>query len=68
MKTHALRLYGKNDLRLEAFELPPSAPRRYTLKSPWKADANLAARAVAAEAECRLELQPFEVRILEALP
>jgi threonine dehydrogenase-like Zn-dependent dehydrogenase len=23
MKTHALRLYGKNDLRLEAFELPP---------------------------------------------
>lgn len=25
MKTHALRLYGKNDLRLEAFELPPIA-------------------------------------------
>ncbi|NLF61356.1 MAG: L-sorbose 1-phosphate reductase, partial [Lentisphaerae bacterium] len=23
MKTTALRLYGKNDLRLETFELPP---------------------------------------------
>ena len=28
----------------DAFELAPGRPRQYTLKSPWKADANLPAR------------------------
>jgi hypothetical protein len=53
---------------VEAFELPSDAPRRYTLKSPWKADAGLPAQSLAAEADYRVELQPFEVRVLEALP
>jgi hypothetical protein len=52
----------------DAFELPPHAPRRYTLKSPWKADANSAAHAVAADSEYRIKLQPFEVSVLEATP
>jgi hypothetical protein len=52
----------------DAFELPSSTPRRYTLKSPWKADAGLPAQAVAAEAEYRAALEPFETRVLEAMP
>ena len=52
----------------DVFELPRDAPQRYTLKSPWKADAHLPARSVVAEAEYCLELQPFEVCILEATP
>jgi hypothetical protein len=52
----------------EAFELPPGAPRQYTLKSPWKADATLPTCTIAAEAEQRIELRPFETRVLEATP
>ena len=51
-----------------AFELPPGAPREYTLKSPWKADAARPTCTIAAEAEHRVALQPFEMRILEATP
>jgi hypothetical protein len=53
---------------VDAFELPSDAPRQYTLKSPWKADAGLPARSLAAGADYRIELQPFEVRMLEAIP
>ena len=52
----------------DAFELPADAPRRYTLRSPWKADAGLPAQSLAAEADYRIELQPFEVRVVEAIP
>jgi hypothetical protein len=52
----------------DVFELPQAAPRQYTLKSPWKADAGIPARQITADAEYRLELQPFEVCILEATP
>jgi hypothetical protein len=53
---------------VDAFELPSDAPRQYALKSPWKADAGLPAQSLAAEADYRIELQPFEVRVLEAIP
>jgi hypothetical protein len=52
----------------DALELPQDAPRRYTLKSPWKADAHVPSRTIAADTECRIELKPFEVCILEASP
>ena len=52
----------------EAFELPQGASRQYLLKSPWKAHAGRPARTVAAEAEYRIDLRPFEVCILEAAP
>ena len=52
----------------DVFELPQGAAKQYTLKSPWKADTGIPARNVAAEVEYRLELQPFEVCILEAMP
>jgi hypothetical protein len=52
----------------DAFELPSDAPRQYTLKSPWKADAGLPPQSLAAEADYRIDLQPFEVRVLEAIP
>ena len=52
----------------ETFELPGGAPPQFTLKSPWQAAAVLPAERVAASATYRIELQPFEVRILEATP
>ncbi len=52
----------------EAFELPPGAPRQYSLKSPWKANAAAPAERLATAAEYRIELEPFEVRVLEATP
>lgn len=51
-----------------AFELPQEAAKRYVLKSPWKSDAQLPADIVNAEAEYRIQLEPFEVRVLEAMP
>jgi hypothetical protein len=52
----------------EAFELPVGAPAAFTLKSPWQADAARPTQRVAASSQYRIELQPFEVRILEATP
>jgi hypothetical protein len=52
----------------EAFELPHDAPPHYMLKSPWKADAAVPAERLALEAKYRIELEPFEVRVLEATP
>lgn len=36
MKTRAVRLYGKNDLRIEEFELPQIKRRRNTCKNSNK--------------------------------
>jgi hypothetical protein len=52
----------------EAFELPCGAPSQYGLKSPWKADAAVPAERVAAASPYRVELRPFEARVLEATP
>jgi hypothetical protein len=52
-----------------ALELPPGAPRSYTLKSPWKSDA-LSSEAIVLEAgrEHTFSLKPFEVRVWDAVP
>ena len=48
-----------------AWELPPEAPRKYSLKSPWKEDADKAAISVLADKDYRIDLRPFQVMILE---
>ena len=55
------------DLR-SALELPPSAPTRYSLRSPWGEDLSMPVIRVRAGKPLRLTMQPFEVRILEAVP
>lgn len=48
-----------------AWELPPEAIRKYSLKSPWKEDADEAAITVLADKEYRIDLRPFQVMVLE---
>lgn len=47
------------------FQLPSSAPRRYTLSSPWRGDSR-APLTVEAGAPHTFSLRPFEVLVLEA--
>jgi hypothetical protein len=51
-----------------AFELPEGAPRRYTARSPWKADASSAPFVLAAGTPHSFRLEPFEVRTLDLTP
>ena len=51
----------------KAFELPETAPKRYTLVSPFK-DQHLEMEAMNAGEEATFKLKPFEVLIVEALP
>jgi hypothetical protein len=50
----------------KAFELPAGAPQKYTLKSPWAADAAKPAISVQAGRPQRFQLQPFEVLVWDA--
>ncbi len=52
----------------QAFELPPGAPRKYTLRSPWKQHSDKPPLVLAAGAGHRFELKPFEVLVLDAEP
>jgi hypothetical protein len=52
----------------QAFELPPGAPTRYSLKSPWKRDAAQPAIEVAAGKPHTFALEPFQVLVFEAAP
>jgi len=52
----------------DVFELPEGAARHYTLKSPWKEDADRPAIAASAGHPLRLEFAPFEVLSFDALP
>jgi hypothetical protein len=52
----------------KAFELPPGAAQRYSLKSPWKDDAATPALTLSAGEEHRFELKPFEVFVFDATP
>jgi hypothetical protein len=52
----------------QAFELPPGAPSRYTLKSPWKRDAARPAIEVTAGKPHTFMLEPFQVLVFEATP
>jgi hypothetical protein len=51
-----------------AFELPPGAPTRYALRSPWAEDTAQAARLAEAGQTVQLLLRPGEVLVLEATP
>lgn len=51
-----------------AFELPAGAPRAYRLQSPWTEVPAKPVLRTRAGTPLPLDLQPFEVRVLEALP
>ncbi len=51
-----------------AFELPPGAPRKYRLTSPWAEDRNKKPLTVEAGRPVRLALQGFEVLVFDAMP
>jgi hypothetical protein len=50
----------------KAFELPRGAPQRYSLKSPWKKDADKAAIVLSASKKHTFQLKPFEVLVFDA--
>jgi len=52
----------------KAFELPKGAAQRYSLKSPWKKDADKAVIMLFAGKEHTFELTPFEVLVFDATP
>jgi hypothetical protein len=51
-----------------AFELPPGAPKEYSLKSPWAEDGARPVLFAQAGRPARIRLEPFEVVIMEAVP
>ena len=50
------------------FELPPGAPTRYALKSPWSEDAGKGSIVVEAGKPQVFELKPFQVLVFDAKP
>ncbi len=52
----------------KVFELPAGAARKYSLKNPWKKDANKAVIVLSAGKEHTFELKPFEVLVFDATP
>jgi len=52
----------------KALELPPGTPRVYSLKSPWRQDANKPSVTLTAGVEHTFRLKPFEVLVFDALP
>ncbi|MFC1497411.1 hypothetical protein ACFLS1_02920 [Verrucomicrobiota bacterium] len=52
----------------KVFELPEGAPRKYSLKSPWKEDADKPAITMTAGKPYTIKMKPFEILNLEALP
>jgi len=51
-----------------AFGLPPGAPRRYVLRSPWKRGSPKLSLTLEAGRRHRFTLAPFEVLVLDAVP
>ena len=51
-----------------AFELPDGAPKRYTARSPWRADSEQDPITLQANRAYTFHLTPFEVLTLEATP
>jgi len=52
----------------EVFELPPGAPTRYVLKSPWSEDAGKGSIVIEAGKPHTFRLEPFEVLVFDAKP
>jgi hypothetical protein len=51
-----------------AFDLPPGAPPKYSLRSPWAEDITKAPLSAEIGKPVKLVLQPFEVVVLDASP
>lgn len=51
----------------DAFELPPTAAKRYLLRSPWK-DGARSQQVIEAGKPVRIALKPLETLLLEAIP
>lgn len=51
-----------------AFELPAGAPKRFRLQSAWKNAPPLAVKTIDAGGAVLLRVEPFEVRVIEAVP
>ena len=51
----------------KAFELPPGAPQRYVLKSPWKDESGRTTIEIEAGKPHFFQLEPFQVLVWEAL-
>ena len=51
----------------KAFELPEGAAQKYSLKSPWKADAGKPAIILEAGQNHTFDLKPFEVLVFDAI-
>jgi len=49
-------------------QVPKGAPQKYSLKSPWKKDADRAPIILSAGKEHTFELKPFEVLVFDATP
>ncbi|NIP26641.1 MAG: enterotoxin [Phycisphaerae bacterium] len=52
----------------KVFELPAGAAQKYSLKSPWKRDANRVVIVLSAGTEYTFEMEPFEVVVFDATP
>lgn len=52
----------------DVFELPIGSPTYFRLHDPYREDRNMVGRTVRAAVSVRLELKPFEVRVIEAIP
>jgi len=52
----------------KAFELPPGAAQKYSLKSPWKSEAAATALELSSGQEHTFDLKPFEVLVYDGTP
>lgn len=52
----------------QVFELPPNAVKKFSLRSPWKEDADKAPIELTAGQPKTLTLHPFEVLVFDAVP
>ena len=52
----------------KAFELPKGAPQKYSLKNPWRQNADKATIVLSAGEPYTFDLEPFEVLVFDALP
>jgi len=52
----------------EAFELPAGAARKYSLKSPWKQDADSETILMSAGKEHTFKIAPFDVLVFDVMP
>jgi hypothetical protein len=52
----------------QVFELPPDAAKKFSLRSPWKEDADKSPLELSAGQPKNVTLRPFEVLVFDAIP